>query len=107
MSADPFRPVQAGTTRLTGPTWTAPHDRELRELAAGDDHARRQLAGWLAERALSARLPGRVRLEEVIEVICLLADAGDDVAELWLVRWLADCDRLDELRQCADSDSYH
>jgi hypothetical protein len=74
MSADPFRSVQAGTTRLTGPTWTAPHDRELRELAAaGDDHARRQLASWLSERAFSARLPDRAKLEEAIEVIRPLA----------------------------------
>ena len=36
-----------------------------------------------------------------------LADAGDDVAELWLARWLADCDRLDELRERAGSGSYH
>src|SRR5215472_4863899 len=81
---------------------------ELRELAAtGNDHARRQLAGWLAERAFSARLSDRARLEEAIEVIRPLADAGDDVAELWLARWLADCDRLDELRQRAGSGSHH
>jgi hypothetical protein len=66
--------------------------------AAGDDHARRQLAGWLADRA---------RTEEAIEVIRPLADAGDDVAELWLARWLADGDHLDELRQRAASGSYH
>ena len=36
-----------------------------------------------------------------------LADAGDDVVELWLARWLADCDRLGELRQRADHGSYH
>ncbi len=43
--------------------------------AAGDEHARRQLASWLAERA---------RTGEAIEVIRPLADGGDDVAELWL-----------------------
>ena len=40
-------------------------------------------------------------------VIRPLADAGDDVAELWLARWLADSDRLDELRQRADRGCYH
>ena len=66
---------------------------ELRRLAAaGDDHARRQLASWLSDRA---------GLEEAIEVIRPLADAGDDVAELWLARWLADCDRIEELRERA------
>jgi hypothetical protein len=29
------------------------------------------------------------------------------VAELWLARWLADCDHLAELRERADSGSYH
>lgn len=72
---------------------------ELRELAAsGDDHARRQLASWLSDRA---------RTEEAIEVIRSLADAGDDVAELWLARWLADGDHLDELRQRAAAGGYH
>jgi hypothetical protein len=71
---------------------------ELRERAeAGDEHARRQLASWLADRA---------RAEEAIEVIRPLADAGDDVAELWLARWLADGDHLGELRHRAASGSY-
>jgi hypothetical protein len=71
---------------------------ELRDrAAAGDDHARRQLAGWLSDRS---------RTEEAIEVIRPLADAGDEVAELWLVRWLADDDRLDELRERAAGGSY-
>jgi hypothetical protein len=71
---------------------------ELGERAeAGDQHARRQLANWLADRA---------RTEEAIEVIRPLADAGDDVAELWLARWLADGDHLGELRQRAASGSY-
>jgi hypothetical protein len=77
---------------------------ELRKLAAaGDDHARRQLASWLSERA-GDDVAG---LQEAIEVIRPLADAGDDVAELWLARWLADRDHLDELRQRADRGSYH
>jgi hypothetical protein len=82
---------------------------ELRRLAAaGDDHARRQLASWLSERAFSGqRSSDSAKLQEAIEVIRPLADAGDDVAELWLARWLADSDRLDELRQRADRGSYH
>jgi len=82
---------------------------ELRELAAaGDDHARRQLASWLSERGYTGGgSPDRAKLDEAIEVLRPLANAGDDVAELWLARWLADCDRLDELRQLADRGSYH
>jgi len=72
---------------------------ELRERAeAGDEHARRELASWLADRA---------RTGEAIEVIRPLADAGDDVAGLWLARWLADIDQVDELRQRVASGSYH
>ena len=56
------------------------------------------MASWLAERA---------RIEEAIEVIRPLADGGDDVAELWLARWLADGDHVDDLRQRADGGSYH
>jgi hypothetical protein len=71
---------------------------ELREHAsAGDEHAARQLA---------SRLTDRVRIEEAIEVIRPLAAAGDEVAGLWLARWLADGDHLDELRQWAGSGSY-
>jgi hypothetical protein len=82
---------------------------QLRALAAGgDDHARRQLASWLSDRAECSRtLSDRVMMEEAVEVIRPLADAGDDVADLWLARWLADCDRLDELRRRADSGSDH
>ena len=66
---------------------------ELRQRAeGGDEHARRQLAGWLDERA---------RTEEAIGVIRPLADAGDEVAELWLARWLASGDHPGELRQRA------
>jgi hypothetical protein len=72
--------------------------RELRDrAAAGDEHARRQLASWLADRA---------RTEEAIEVIRPIAEAGDDAAGLWLARWLADGDHLDELRSRAASGSY-
>lgn len=74
-------------------------DGELRTRAeAGDEHARRQLASWLADRA---------RPEEAIEVIRPLADTGDDVAELWLARWLADGDHVDELRRRAATGSCH
>ncbi len=66
---------------------------KLRQRAeAGDEHARRQLASWLAD---------RTETEEAIQVIRPLADSGDDVAELWLARWLAHRDHLDELRQRA------
>jgi hypothetical protein len=40
-------------------------------------------------------------------VIGPLADAGDDVAELWLARWLADGDHIDELRRRAATGSCH
>src|SRR5260221_1871456 len=80
---------------------------ELRERAnAGDEHARRQLASWLADRGYTGGLPDPAKLDEAIEVIRPLADAGDDVAELWLARWLADGNHLDELRQPAASGSY-
>jgi hypothetical protein len=72
---------------------------ELRErAAAGDEHARQQLASWLADRG---------RTDEAISVIRPLADSGDDVADLWLARWLADGEHLDELRQRASAGSYH
>jgi hypothetical protein len=88
----------------------AEHDQadELRKLAAaGDDHARRQLASWLSDRAFPGAEPDPAVLGEAIELIRPLADDGDDVAELWLAQWLADCDRLAELRERADSGSYH
>lgn len=66
--------------------------------AAGDEHARRQLAGWLSDRAMT---------QEAIDIIRPLADAGDEVAQLWLARWLAEQDGLDELRQRAASGDYH
>jgi hypothetical protein len=72
---------------------------ELRErAAAGDEHARWQLASWLSDRS---------RTEEALEVIRPLAEAGDDTAQLWLARWLADRDHIDELRQRAASGGYH
>ena len=78
---------------------------ELRERAdLGDEHARRQLASWLAD---------RVRTEEAIEVIRPMADAGDEVVgELRqraasgsypalheVAEWLAGHEHLDELRE--------
>jgi hypothetical protein len=73
-------------------------DGELRERAeAGDEHARRQLASWLSDRA---------RTEDAIEVIRPLADDGDEIAERFLARWLADGDHVDELRRRADGGSY-
>jgi hypothetical protein len=74
-------------------------DGELaRRAAAGDEHARRQLASWLAD---------RTRTQEAVEVIRPLADAGDDVAEMWLARWLAWQDQAGELRRPARAGSYH
>jgi hypothetical protein len=71
---------------------------ELRDrAAAGDEHARRQLASWLADRA---------RTGEAIEVVRSVADGGDEVGELWLARWLADREQVDELRRRAASGSY-
>lgn len=81
---------------------------ELRQLAAaGDQHARRQLASWLSDRAWGGTSPDQDKMAEAIEVIRPVADAGDDVAELWLVRWLVDCDRVEELRQRADGGGYY
>lgn len=70
---------------------------ELAErAAAGDEHARQQLASWLADRGST---------QEAIEVIRPLA-GGENVAEMWLARWLAEGDYPDELRQRADGGSY-
>lgn len=79
---------------------------QLRQLAAaGDEHARRELARWLADRAGSSGGPGL--LSEAVELIRPLADGGDDVAELWLARWLADSGGTGELRERADAGSVH
>lgn len=87
-------------------SWLAGSDQagELRRRAgAGDDHALYELAGWLAvdgrltelrelisiEGGLSA-LQAFWRTWQVdIEVLRLLADAGDDDAQRQLARWLA------------------
>lgn len=73
-------------------------DELAARAAAGDEHARRELASWLSDRA---------RTPEAIEVIRPLADAGDDEAQLWLARWLAEQDQPDELRQRAAGGEYH
>ena len=71
---------------------------ELAErAAAGDEHARQQLASWLADRG---------RTQQAIEVIRPLADDGDEVAERFLAGWLADGGHVDELRGRADAGSY-
>ncbi len=72
---------------------------ELRQRAdRGDDHARRQLAGWLGDRG---------RAQEAVAVIRPLADAGEDIAQLWLARWLAECGQAGELRERADAGDAH
>lgn len=73
-------------------------DELRRRTDEGDNHARRQLACWLAERG---------QAHEAIPVIRPLADAGEDIAQLWLARWLADCGQLGELRQRADIGNDH
>src|SRR5262245_22692119 len=80
----------------------------LRERAdPGHQHHRRHLASWLADRGYTGGSPDRAKLAKAIEVIRPLADAGDDVAGLWLARWLADLDQVEELRQRAASGSFH
>jgi hypothetical protein len=73
-------------------------DELVARAEAGDEHARRELASWLSDRA---------RTQEAIEVIRPLADAGDEEAQLWLARWLAEQDQPDELRQRAADGDYH
>lgn len=73
-------------------------DELRRRPGRGDDHARRQLACWLAERG---------RAEEAAAVIRPLADAGEDIARLWRARWLADCGQASELRQRAGAGDDH
>jgi hypothetical protein len=95
-----IHPLSEDATRWWQACQLAGNDQigELRErAAAGDEHARRELASWLSDRA---------RTEEAIGAIRPLADAGDDVAGLWLARWLADGDPLDELRRRAADGSY-
>jgi hypothetical protein len=71
----------------------AGRDDELRRHAdEGDEHARRALASWLAERA---------RYAEAIEVIRPLAATGEHYAVLRLDRWLADAGHTEELRRRA------
>lgn len=84
------------------------HVDELRKLAAaGDQHARRQLASWLSDRAWCGSLSDQAKLAEAIEVIRPVADAGDERARRELASWLAACDCLDELRQRADRGDTH
>lgn len=72
---------------------------ELRQRAdGGDDHARQELAYRISERG---------RPQEAIALIRPLADAGEDLAQLWLARWLAECDQAGELRQRAGAGDDH
>lgn len=69
-----------------------------REAESGNDHAVMQLASLLAEHG---------RTGEAIAVIRPLDDSGHDVARLWLSRWLAEDDRIWELRDRAARGEYH
>ena len=74
---------------------------EIGRLAArtdsGDNHARRALARLLAEHG---------RYAEAVDLIRPLADAGEDVARLWLARWLADSDTAELRRRAQTGDFY-
>jgi len=74
---------------------------EIGQLGArtdsGDKHARRALAGRLAEYG---------RYAEAVDLIRPLAEAGEDVARLWLARWLADSDPA-ELRRRAETGDFY
>jgi hypothetical protein len=77
----------------------ANQDDELRAHAeAGDDHARFQLASWLADRG---------RTEEAITVVRPLAEAGDDVARRLRARWLAEREDPQELRELSAAGDFH
>jgi hypothetical protein len=61
---------------------------ELRRRADNDEVARRLLAGWLVQQD---------RVDEAIDAIQPLADAGDDTARRLLAGWLLEAGRLDDL----------
>lgn len=63
----------------------------------GDDHARRALAGLLA---------GHGSYADAVDLIRPLADAGEDLASLWLARWLADSDPTELRRRAQAGDFY-
>jgi hypothetical protein len=68
-----------------------------REAESGNEHAVVQLA---------SRLDEHRRTGEAIAVIRPLAESGHDVAETWLMRWLADNDEIAELRERAADGQY-
>ncbi len=101
-----YRDPPAGSQDLARLRWLAECDQagELRQRAgAGDDHALYELAGWLAVHGRLTELRELISIEgglaalqafwrtwQVdIEVLRLLADAGDDDAQRQLARWLA------------------
>jgi hypothetical protein len=49
----------------------------------------------------------RGRPQEAIALIRPLVDAGEDIAQLWLARWLAESGQPGELRQRADAGDGH
>jgi hypothetical protein len=55
-------------------------------------------ASWLADHS---------QPDQAIVVIGPLADAGDDVAQLWLARWLAWLGQAGELRRRAGAGDHH
>ena len=86
--------------------WLAESDQpgELRQrVNAGDDHALYELAGWLAVHGRLTELRELISIEgglaalqafwrtwqADVEVLRLLAGAGDDAAQRQLARWLA------------------
>ena len=64
---------------------------------SGDDQARSALASLLAEHGCYA---------DAVELIRPLADAGEDVASLWLARWLEDSDPAELRRRAQAGDFY-
>jgi hypothetical protein len=104
--------------------WLAECDQasELRQRAdAGNDHALYELVGWLATHDRLTELRGLIGAEgglaalgafwrswqEDMDVLRLLADAGDDDARRQLASWLARLGDFDELRQRADAGDEH
>jgi hypothetical protein len=104
--------------------WLAERDQagELRQrAAAGNEYALYELVGWLAThdrltelRELIGAEGGLAALQSFwrswqadMDVLRMLADAGDDDAQGQLARWLARRGDIDELRWRADAGDEH